>query len=112
MHIPVNKLNRSLFKSDTETAIKRIEDLVGARVITYRAPAFSITSNNTWAFEVLAEQGIEIDCSILPSRHDYGGFPSFESSKPTLIEINNYILKELPINTFKFLNYDRKIKNH
>jgi len=72
----------------------------------YRAPAFSITERSTWAFEVLAKFGIEFDCSIFPSVHEYGGFPSFGNFEPAILDISGYKMKEFPINTMRILGKD------
>jgi len=104
LHEPAFRLNRIQFKSDTEKSIKSIEDIIGKKVKLYRAPAFSFTDSNIWAFEVIAELGIEIDCSILPARHDYGGFPSFDSFQPSLIKVKGYTIKEFPINITKLFS--------
>jgi len=50
------------FRNDLKTSICNIEDLISKKVRAYRAPGFSITENNKWAFDVLIEEGIEIDC--------------------------------------------------
>jgi hypothetical protein len=57
----VFNFKKDQFKSDTEYAIKSIEDLIGAKINAYRAPGFSIPKENPWAFEVLIENGIEYD---------------------------------------------------
>ena len=103
-HNLVHKMTRSEFYNDTEKAIKIIEDVTGQKIIIYRAPAFSITEKTPWAFEVLAELGIEYDCSVFPSAHDYGGFPSFGEGKPTLINVNGVQIKEFPMNTMLVFN--------
>lgn len=64
---------------------------------SFRAPAFSIGKDNDWAFEVLVENGIEYDCSVFPASRDFGGFPQFTSSVPSLVRKGDYTLKELPI---------------
>jgi len=106
LHEPAFKMNRDQFTSDTERAVKSIEDITGKKINLYRAPAFSITASNTWAFEVLAQLGIEIDCSILPASHDYGGFPSFGNTGPVQIEYKGHRMKEFPINTTRFAGRD------
>lgn len=106
IHELIFNFNKSQFKEDTVTAIKSIEDVIGNKINLYRAPAFSITEKNPWAFEVLAENNIEYDCSIFPSMHEYGGFPSFGNAKPAILDINGYKMKEFPINIMKFLNKD------
>ena len=105
MHELVTSFKVHEFRKDTEMAIKSIEDVIGSKVIIYRAPAFSITENNLWVFEVLIENGIEIDCSVFPAAHDFGGFPSFGSSLPALVKIKGTQIKEFPMNTTKFLGY-------
>ncbi len=92
------------FKLDLECSVKTIEDIIGKKVIYYRAPGFSIKEQNKWAFEILHEQGIEIDCSVFPAPRSHGGFPSFNVQEPALIDYNGITLKELPINYHSFLN--------
>lgn len=93
------RFDKVSFRNDTENARKLIEDITGTKVNAYRAPGFSITNNNTWAFEVLAELGFEYDCSIFPALHDYGGFPTFGKSEPVILKLANGLdLKEFPIN--------------
>lgn len=90
--------SRKEFSTDLEFSIKRIEDLIGVKVNIYRAPGFSIKEENKWAFEELVNQGIEIDCSIFPIKRSHGGFKSFGTGKPTIINYEGYSLKELPMN--------------
>ena len=104
MHDLVHRMDYISFKRDTENVLKLLEDITGNRINTYRAPGFSITENNKWAFEVLAELGIENDCSVFPANHDYGGFPSFGEAFPSIIDVKGYYLKEFPMNTISFLN--------
>ena len=96
-HLWVNKMTRQEFAEDTRIAIGEIENLIGRKVKSFRAPAFSIGKNNDWAFDVLAENGIEYDCSIFPANRDLGGFPHFTSSIPALIKKGVYTIKEFPI---------------
>jgi polysaccharide deacetylase family protein (PEP-CTERM system associated) len=92
------------FKSDLECSVKTIEDIIGQKVLYYRAPGFSITEQNKWAFEILHEQGIEIDCSVFPAARSHGGFPSFNIQEPALIKYNGITIKELPINYHSVLS--------
>ena len=43
------------FEEDTKRAISSIENVTGKKVKSYRAPAFSITPYNKWAFEILKQ---------------------------------------------------------
>lgn len=96
-HLWITKMTREEFEEDTRKSIQSLENLIGKKVKSYRAPAFSIGKDNDWAFEVLAENGIEYDCSVFPVNRDFGGFPQFTSSRPSLIKKGNYLLKEFPI---------------
>jgi peptidoglycan-N-acetylglucosamine deacetylase len=106
LHTLVHTMDYQSFRKDTEHALALLEDISGVKIKTYRAPGFSITENNTWAFEILAELGIENDCSVFPAMHDYGGFPSFGDCTPSIIEIKGYKLREFPMNTYPFFNHE------
>lgn len=84
-------------RKDAKDSIHALEDVCGKKVNSFRAPAFSITKNNSWAIEVLGECGIEIDSSIFPAARDFGGFPSFGCDNPCRITHGGITLKELPI---------------
>ena len=86
------------FKSDTEKAKKLLEDVCGHEVNAFRAPGFSITSQNTSHFEILAQLGFQYDASVFSATHDYGGLPEFGKAVPTRIETTSGILKEFPMN--------------
>lgn len=90
-------MDRETLKADTEAAVKSLEDVTGKKVISYRAPAFSIGEKNKWAFEVLAECGIERDASIYPAVRDFGGFAGFPADKPCIVKVGDATLKEFPV---------------
>lgn len=102
-HLWLNKLKLEEVVYDTSRAIDSLEQCIGKKVLSYRAPAFSIGEGNKWAFEVLQECGIERDASVFPAVRDFGGFPSFNQKVPSLIKTNNVVLKEFPISTIKIL---------
>jgi polysaccharide deacetylase family protein (PEP-CTERM system associated) len=103
MHQLVYEQSPLEFKSDVEYSIKTLEDISGVKVRIFRAPGFSITEKNRWAFEILANAGIEIDSSVFPASRAHGGFPSYTEARPSWISYQNIRLKELPINTIKVL---------
>jgi len=86
------------FRNDLKTSICNIEDLISKKVRAYRAPGFSITENNKWAFDVLIEEGIEIDCSIFPAKRNHGGFSGYNGQGPGMLATKSGMLKEFPIN--------------
>jgi peptidoglycan-N-acetylglucosamine deacetylase len=96
-HRLVYELGAARFSEDTKKAIGIIENLTGKKVISYRAPRFSLTEQCKWAFEILAENGIERDSSIFPASRSKGGFPEFGNSGPAIIQVNGFKIKEFPI---------------
>ena len=102
-HTWLNKMSREEAKEDTRMAVDALEQCIGKKVISYRAPAFSIGKNNRWAFEVLAECGITRDASVFPAERDFGGFSEFGQKTPALVFSSNCHIKEFPICTAKLL---------
>lgn len=96
-HTWLTKMTPEQLQLDTETAVAALEDCCGQKVVSFRAPAFSIGENNKWALEVLAECGIECDSSLFPARRDFGGFDGFPTSNPSIVEYNGARIKEFPI---------------
>ncbi|WP_145202878.1 XrtA system polysaccharide deacetylase [Thalassoglobus polymorphus] len=64
------------FHDDLVVSCKILEDITGEPIKTYRAPSFSITEQSLWALDILIEEGIELDSSIYPIRHDIYGIPN------------------------------------
>lgn len=102
-HTWLNKMTEAECREDTHRAIDSLEQCIGEKVKSYRAPAFSIGENNKWAFEVLAENGIERDASIFPAARDFGGFPKFSQKEPCIVEYNGVRIKEFPVCMTKVL---------
>lgn len=96
-HNWLTKMDEKTLKTDTLDAIKALEDVSGQKVVSYRAPAFSITKDNKWAVRVLAECGIENDSSIFPAAREFGGFASFPQDTPCYVTHEGATLKEYPI---------------
>jgi len=99
LHQLVYEQDRKTFKNDVEKSIKYLEDSSGKKVTCFRAPGFSITEKNKWAFEILFELGITKDLSVFPAGRAHGGFPSYSIPKPSILKYNGLKLKEFPINT-------------
>lgn len=99
IHTWLNKMSEAECREDTHRAVDSLEQCIGRKVKSYRAPAFSIGESNKWAFEILAENGIERDASVFPAARDFGGFPHFGQKMPCLVEYNGFRIKEFPICT-------------
>ena len=103
LHQLAYEQDRKTFYNDVEKSIKTLEDCTGEKVSSFRAPGFSITKNNKWAFEILHELGVTKDSSVFPAGRAHGGLPSYRSALPSIIEYNGIKLKEFPINTHTIL---------
>lgn len=62
-HRRVPTQGRDEFRADVERCAQLLEELSGKRPLGYRAPAFSITRDTPWAYDVLAELGFRYDSS-------------------------------------------------
>ena len=95
-HLPVHSQTASEFAADLRAACATIEQLTGRRPLGYRAPAFSITRDCPWAYEVLADEGFAYDAS----QHDSPRIrkrvvPSTASPHP--LELSSATLWEFPV---------------
>ena len=50
-------------------AVETLSGIVSGPIRAHRAPFFSITKQSEWAFDVLAECGIECDSSVFPVKN-------------------------------------------
>ena len=91
------------FARDLRKSLDLLEKITNEKVISYRAPSFSINNRTLWAFEILKENNIDIDSSLFPVKHNiYGQLPCpFGFFK---IQITNKgFLTECPIATLSIL---------
>lgn len=76
-HYQLFKLTPDTARADTIEAKAVIENVIGKRVVGYRAPAFSVTPKTSWSLPMLAELGFEYDSSIMPIKARRYGWPNF-----------------------------------
>jgi polysaccharide deacetylase family protein (PEP-CTERM system associated) len=74
-HQPIYGGDAHAFRQDVRHALAIVENILGSRVQSYRAPSYSITKKTMWALDVLVEEGFEFDSSIFPVLHDNYGIP-------------------------------------
>jgi polysaccharide deacetylase family protein (PEP-CTERM system associated) len=86
-HRLIYNMSRNEFREDVTKSKKILEDIVGEEVTGYRAPSYSITSKNIWAFEVLIAEGFKYDSSVFPIHHDRYGIPDAPRF-PFLVDLN------------------------
>jgi polysaccharide deacetylase family protein (PEP-CTERM system associated) len=74
-HLRAHDQSHNEFLSDIVRAKEILEDLAGVAVIGYRAPSFSISAKNLWAFDCILEAGYKYSSSVYPVKHDHYGMP-------------------------------------
>jgi polysaccharide deacetylase family protein (PEP-CTERM system associated) len=97
-HQAIYRQNAEEFKNDVYRAKGTLEDIIGEKVLGYRAPTYSITGKTLWALDILEELGFRYDSSIFPIYHDNYGIPDAPRF-PHLIQGRSLV--EFPITTVK-----------
>jgi polysaccharide deacetylase family protein (PEP-CTERM system associated) len=100
-HQLIHQQSPEVFHADMVRGLDYIENIIGRKVESFRAPGFSLTESCNWAFDILAEMGIKHDSSVFPTYHAHGGYPSFPHIGPTLIKTHKGDIKEFPISVGK-----------
>lgn len=87
-HELVSRLSPEKFRQDVSLTQKILEDIIGEKVIGYRAPNFSITD---WSLEILISLGFKYDSSLFPiaGHSRYGKLKNVIIPKKAVFEIKN-----------------------
>ncbi|MGB8658706.1 MAG: XrtA system polysaccharide deacetylase [Candidatus Zixiibacteriota bacterium] len=89
------------FKDDMKRSLAVLERLIKKKVIGYRAPNFSITDRSLWAYEILAELGIEYSSSVFPTKHIFQIYGLSQAPRfPFVLNLKNGSrIREFPLST-------------
>lgn len=80
-HKPLTKINKNKFFSETKKNKSYIEDLIGKKLIGYRAPYFSLTPKTKWVLDLLLELDFEYSSSTIPKKiKNNFGYPGIPES--------------------------------
>jgi polysaccharide deacetylase family protein (PEP-CTERM system associated) len=94
------------FRLDVRQAKAVLENETGMTVIGYRAPNYSITAAQDWAYDILLEEGFRYDSSVYPISHDRYGDPSAPRF-PYILRGDHYSsLVEFPIGTVRLWGWN------
>jgi len=105
MHEIIRDIGADRFREDIRRSKKLLEDLTGKQVKGYRGPGFSITLENPWALEIIAEEGFEYDATLYPGHHGHGGIPGLPI-KPFILYINkDHRIEEYPVTLINIAKY-------
>lgn len=103
MHRRVDGLSRLEFAADLRANIAAVEDATGCTPVAFRAPCFSISSEQTpWFWEELAAAGVTLDSSVYPIRSLLYGEPG-RPRRPYVIDTRHGPVTEVPISTMRAL---------
>jgi len=90
------------FADDIATARELLAAQCGQPVIGYRAPSYSITAGNLWAFDCLKRAGYRYDSSIYPIQRRRYGIPGAPRHPHRLTSG----LVEFPMTTWRLLRWN------
>lgn len=104
-HRRVTTLTPEEFRDAVRRTKATLEDQIGAPVVGYRAPSFSITSGREWALDVLLEEGYRYDSSLFPIRRPGYGYAG-GAREPYWIARPAGQLAEFPPATLRLLGWN------
>lgn len=99
-HDRVHSFTPAAFAGDLRKSRAILEDAAGTSVIGYRAPSFSIGKANSWALQVLADEGYRYSSSVAPIRHDHYGWPDAPRFAHCPLATSDMI--EIPVTTVDY----------
>lgn len=97
-HRRIPGMTPTQFREDLRSSKTALENVIGASVLGFRAPSFSILPGFEWAFDVLLEEGFRYDSSLFPIRRRGYGNPNAKR-EPHLIHRAAGVLAEFPLAT-------------
>lgn len=98
-HRLVTRQTPGEFRADVLRSKIILEDILGAKISGYRAPAFSITRTTLWALDVLSECGFQFDSSIVPGLSSRYGIPSAPRTPHRWLLDGGATITEVPVAT-------------
>ncbi len=87
------------FKEDLRRSKRILEDIIGEKVVGYRAPSYSITKDSLWALDILISEGFLYDSSIFPIIHDRYGIPDGDRFIYKIGGNSGQTITEIPLST-------------
>jgi polysaccharide deacetylase family protein (PEP-CTERM system associated) len=71
-HRKADQLTPKAFHDDLCRSLRVLEDQTGRAIRGYRAPGFSLTAEMGWAYDILLDQGVRYDASIVAAGFESG----------------------------------------
>ncbi len=104
-HTSIYSQTKEEFEKDVKRSLLILEDITKDKIKGYRAPNFSITTDSLWAYEILADSGIEYTSSIFPTKHILHAYGIPQAPKdPFVLKLDNgKSIVEFPLSTVRIL---------
>lgn len=99
-HRRVSDISPQEFREDIQKCKSVLEDASGEEVRAFRAPTYSIIDSSKWAWDVLLEEGFQIDSSVFPIQHHRYGNPDANRFLHQIVRDAGTII-EFPLSTMK-----------
>ena len=104
-HELISGMTRDHFRDDLRRAKGILEDVTGKPVDGYRGPGFSITLENLWAFDIIAEEGFGYDATLYPGEHGHGGVRGLPSEPFRMHTLDGHTMDEFPVTILAFAKF-------
>jgi polysaccharide deacetylase family protein (PEP-CTERM system associated) len=101
-HELVYNMTPEAFAADLKLSCNHLEQIIGEKVIGFRAPSWSVKMDTlTWFYEALQQQGILYSSSVFPGKTYLYGIPNFPEKihQPTISGIEQKVW-EIPQTLF------------
>jgi len=107
-HRHIEELGAKTFNAELSKATKLLESICGSRILSFRAPLFSVTKSTFWALNIVKKNGYVFDSSIFPTYHPFYGIPDAPIHPHPISDYGNSGvgldgIVEFPVLTRKFL---------
>jgi polysaccharide deacetylase family protein (PEP-CTERM system associated) len=102
-HNSIFSQTKEEFKKDVKRSLLILENITKHKIKGYRAPNFSITPDSLWAYDILADLGIEYTSSIFPTKHILHAYGMPQAPKePFILKLDNRkSIVEFPLSTVR-----------
>ena len=105
-HDQIFKLTPQKLKNELTRAKNLMESLTGQKISGFRAPAFSINEQTSWALRIIADCGFDYDSSIFPSLSGRYGWRDFSTHICRLQFDDTTSIIEVPMSVFNVMGRD------
>ena len=101
-HKLIYNRSKDYFAEDLKKSITLLEDIIGEKVLGFRAPYWSVYKENAWVFDVLENNGIVYDSSLFPFRTYLYGDNSYSRFQNSITNSSNIKIEEIPPSVLEF----------